>query len=91
MEMFLMFGIIFVITDSRAELFALVICVLDYKVYWSFAGVNVVDKVLSSVMQHSPLIIIVVVMVASKEQPKYYEMHLLAGMLPTSLCYPLYQ
>jgi hypothetical protein len=33
----------------------------------------------------SPLIIIVVVMVASKEQPKYYEMHLLAGMLPTSL------
>jgi hypothetical protein len=85
-----MFGIIFVITDSRAELFALVIYVLDYKVYWS-ASVNVIDKVLSSVMQHSPLIIIVVVMVASKEQPKYYEMHLLAGMLPPTLCYPLYQ
>jgi|GEM_PF-2042466 hypothetical protein len=31
-------------------------------------------------MQHSPLIIIVVVMVASKEQPNYYEMHLPAGM-----------
>jgi|GEM_PF-3356004 len=37
-----------------------------------------------------PLIIIVAVMVASKEQPKYYEMYLLAGMIPSSLCYSLY-